>query len=60
MESLREFLETSTIHGLSYISTSPTKPSKGFWLLVVIIGFSTAFYFINKSYVGVDLDAKIY
>ena len=50
MESLREFLETSTIHGLSYISTAPTKPSKGFWLLVVIIGFSTAFYLINSSY----------
>ena len=30
MDSLKEFLETSTIHGLNYISSSPSKLSKGF------------------------------
>ena len=50
MYLLKEFLETSTIHGLAYISTAPSKLSKAFWLLVVIFGFSTAFYLINNSY----------
>ena len=50
MDSLKEFLETSTIHGLTYISSAPSKISKIFWLLVVIVGFSTAFYLINDSY----------
>ena len=50
MNLLNEFLETSTIHGLAYISTAPSTLSKVFWLLVVIFGFSTAFYLINDSY----------
>ena len=50
MNSIKEFLETSTIHGLAYISTAPSKLSKAFWLLVVVFGFSTAFYLINNSY----------
>ena len=51
MDSLREFLETSTIHGLAHILSSPSKLSKGFWFFVVCFGFSTAFYLINSSYV---------
>ena len=51
MHSLREFLETSTIHGLSYISSAPSKLSKVFWFLVVVAGFSSAVYLINISYV---------
>ena len=50
MDSLREFLETSTIHGLAHISSAPAKLSKVFWLFVVIFGFSFAFYLINDSY----------
>ena len=50
MEIFREFLETSTIHGLAYISSAPSKVSKVFWLLVVVFGFSTAVYLINSSY----------
>ena len=50
MDSLREFLETSTIHGLAHISSDPSKLSKGFWLFVVFFGFSTASYLINSSY----------
>ena len=50
LDSLKEFLETSTIHGLAYIASAPSKISKGFWFLVVIVGFSSAFYLINDSY----------
>ena len=35
MESIRNFLESSTIHGLSYISTT-RKYVRVFWILVVI------------------------
>ena len=50
MESLREFLESSTIHGLAYISSAPSKLSKAFWFLIVVTGFSFAFCLINSSY----------
>ena len=50
MEILRDFLETSTIHGLSYISNVPSKPGKALWLTIVIAGFCTAGYLINDSY----------
>ena len=50
MNSLREFLESSTIHGLSYISTAPSKASKALWLAIVVTGFCTAGYLINSSY----------
>ena len=33
MDILREFLETSTIHGLAYISTSKVSPSFRIWLI---------------------------
>ena len=49
MEGLKIFLESSTIHGLTYIS-STTKYAKLFWLLVVIGGFSCALYLINESF----------
>ena len=51
MEILREFLESSTIHGLTYISTSKSRAGKVFWALVVLGGFCCASYFINNSYV---------
>ena len=51
METLKEFVESSTIHGVSYISRAPSKPAKAFWLLVVAIGFSFSIYLINHSYV---------
>ena len=50
MDLLREFLEKSTIHGLAYISSAPTKSWKAFWFLVVAAGFSAAIYLINDSY----------
>ena len=51
MDSLKEFLDTSTIHGLGYISSAPSKLSKVFWFLIVLAGFSCAFFLINSSYV---------
>ena len=50
MDATREFLETSTIHGLSYISTAPSKATKILWMAIVITGFFTAGYLINNSY----------
>ena len=50
MEILRDFLETSTIHGLAYISNVPSKPGKALWLTIVTAGFCTAGYLINSSY----------
>ena len=48
MEGVRAFLESSTIHGLSYISTT-RKLVKIFWILVVITGFTSAGYLIYQS-----------
>lgn len=41
MENIKLFLETSTIHGLSYIAGS--RPwVKLFWIITVIAGFTLA------------------
>ena len=52
MEGIKEFLESSTIHGLSYISTNRTLLSKLFWVAVVITGFLTAGVLIENSFSG--------
>ena len=49
MEGIRNFLESSTIHGLTYISKT-RKFTRIFWILVVITGFSGAGYLINESF----------
>ena len=49
MEYLNHFLESSTIHGLSYITTG-RKYVRLFWILVVIGGFTGAGYLIHKSF----------
>ena len=49
MESIREFLESSTIHGLSYISTTRTRLSKLLWIAVVVAGFTTAVILIDNN-----------
>ena len=43
------FLESSTIHGLVYLSQS-RRLAKLFWILVVITGFSGAGYLIFQSF----------
>ena len=49
MDGVRTFLESSTIHGLTYISTTK-RVVKLFWLLTVFSGFTTAGYLINLSF----------
>ena len=50
MDILKEFLNTSTIHGLAYISNVSSKTGKALWLIIVIAGFCTAGYLIASSY----------
>ena len=49
MEGVRTFLESSTIHGLSHIS-STQKFARVFWCLVVMSGFTVAFLIIQESF----------
>ena len=49
MENIKHFLESSTIHGLNYISTE-TKYVRLFWILVVIAGFTGAAFLIQTSF----------
>ena len=48
-EVFKEFLESSTIHGLQYISTEKNFLSKLLWSIIVFCGFSTATYLIMDS-----------
>ena len=49
MDYFKEFLESSTIHGLSNISTSKNYITKVSWILITIGGFITAGFIIEKS-----------
>ena len=49
MEQISTFLESSTIHGLNFISTT-RKYARAFWILVVLAGFATAGYLIQTSF----------
>ena len=49
MGSIREFLESSTIHGLQYISTTQ-KSVKVLWFFIVVAGFTGAGVLINQSF----------
>ena len=49
MHEFRSFLESSTIHGLTYIS-STRKYVRLFWIFVVITGFSAASFMIYQSF----------
>ena len=48
MERISAFLESSTIHGLIYISTT-RKYARAFWIFVVLAGFTGAGYMIHTS-----------
>ena len=48
--SIREFLESSTIHGLVYISTAKSRSSRAAWVAIVVACFATAIYMITGSY----------
>jgi len=49
MENFAEFLESSTIHGLSYISTT-RRFARISWILVVTLGFIGAGFLIYESF----------
>ena len=49
MEGGRTFLESSTIHGLSYISTT-RRYARLLWMCIVIMGFSGAGYMIQEAF----------
>ena len=54
MEHIKNFLESSTIHGLTYISAANWKILKAFWVLVVISGFTGAGVIIHQSFQSWD------
>ena len=51
MEGVRTFLESSTIHGLTYISTT-RKYARILWILIVLAGFIGASLLIKESFVS--------
>ena len=51
MEQVKNFLDTSTIHGLSWISGTK-KITRLFWIIVVIGGFTGAGYLIQLSFLN--------
>ena len=50
MEGIKEFLESTTIHGLVYISTSNHRLQRIFWVSVVLMGFLIAWLLIRGSF----------
>ena len=50
MEDINLFFESSTIHGLSYISTSKRSLVKLLWMTIVVTGFSGAAVLIHQSF----------
>ena len=48
MDQCKAFLESSTIHGVVYISTSKGF-SRLFWSMVIVCGFATAYMMISHS-----------
>ena len=48
MRGVKEFLQSSTIHGLSYIAATD-KLTRFFWMFVVLSGFSGAAWIIWGS-----------
>ena len=50
METVTDFLESSSINGLNHVSNSTNKWTKIFWALVVLEGFSVSGYLIFSSF----------
>ena len=50
MEGISAFLQSSTIHGVSYISTTTTKYIRLFWITVVTASFIGAGFMIYQSF----------
>ena len=52
MRGVKEFLQSSTIHGLAYMATTDHKLTKLLWMFVVLSGFTAAAMLIQKAYAG--------
>ena len=50
--ALSEYLESTSIHGLAYLSEAKEILVKSLWFVCISISFSTAAYFIHASFVG--------
>ena len=50
MGAIIEFLEKSTIHGLSFIRDAKSLGEKAFWVIIVTLGFGFAASLIGNSY----------
>ena len=50
MNPIREFLESSNVHGLVYISKSESTWGKVLWALTVVVSFSLAIILISDSF----------
>ena len=48
-ERINEFFETTTIHGLFYISLNQTKCTRIIWTVVVLLATGTATYFLYQT-----------
>ena len=48
--TIYDFLESSTIHGLSHISRATSKAAKAAWIAILVACFSMAIYMITGSY----------
>ena len=53
MDEIKIFLQSSTIHGLNYISDS-RKVVRLFWMIIVIVGFLTAGSKIETGVLGME------
>ena len=51
MSLLRDFLETSTIHGLYHISSAKSLAARFTWLSVICACFGGAFFMVNNAFV---------
>ena len=52
MDDAKDYLESSTIYGLSYISTSRCKIVKCFWIVIVCCGFLIAGHLIHNAFMS--------
>ena len=46
----RDFMESSTVHGLVHVSTAKSKAARIAWASIVVACFAIAFYIITSSY----------
>ena len=50
METVKEFFETSTIHGFAYLASTKSYLGKALWAVVILTAFFFAGFFIQRSY----------